>query len=173
VPVKHCWRCGGFVNRRCSVRLRGGLSTWVAQPGRAPLSESGGCEFESRRAHGPVDHWLGRHPLKVENRDRNSAGSPQMSAWSNRQGCWPFTPAVRVRIPMRTPLPTPTEIRDWRYERRLQRFDSSRGYDTGGASARLRLISAARWGQHPPPVPELRFTRSTPSARTPALEILW
>ena len=47
-------------------------------------------------------------------------------------------------------------IRDWRYERRLQRFDSSRGYDTGGASARLRLISAAWWGQHPPPVSELR-----------------
>jgi hypothetical protein len=150
-------------------------------------------EFDSRRAHGPIDYWLGRHPLKVEDRDRNPVGSRdvaflqsarrlafQASKLGSSPRCDAKTPppadlaptlrtlVVEVRLlsgALRGNLAGPAiarlQLKAGAGREAVESLTGRRdAQHAGGASAQLRLISAVRWDQHPPPVRKRSAARS-------------
>jgi hypothetical protein len=69
MPVKHLTAGSSPAPRaRRPRRSDGNRSSNAVDGGSNPSGRTSSL-------HGPVDQWLGRHPLKVENRDRYPAGS--------------------------------------------------------------------------------------------------
>jgi hypothetical protein len=176
------WTAAALLRRSMRVRILPGVRA-RSSSGGAPLSEGGGCEFESRRAHTRPRGLLARLAPSHGAGPGSIPGGVTTSAWSNRQGCWPFTPAVRVQIPMRTPCPrrrnsglalrTPDqEVRllSWVQRRRRQRATAShkRGPVGPAPTAGTRASSNGRAA-----VLQTADGGSIPSARTAALVILW
>jgi hypothetical protein len=176
------WTAAALLRRSMKVRILPGVRA-RSSSGGAPLSESGGCEFDSRRAHARPRRPVAKSPPSQGGEPGSIPGGVTRSAWSNRQGCWPFTPAIRVQIPMRTPCPRrrnsglalrtlAPEVRllSWARHRRRQRATAShkRGPVGPAPTAGTRASSNGRAA-----VLQTADGGSIPSARTPALVVLW
>lgn len=154
-----------------------GSSTWVAKRQRDWLLTSSPQVRVLPHVPRARADWTAAALLRRSMKVRLLPGVRHLSAWSNRQGRWPFTPAIRVQIPMRTPCPrrrnsglalrTPApEVRllSWARHRRRQRATAShkRGPVGPAPTAGTRASSNGRAA-----VLQTADGGSIPSARTP------
>lgn len=126
------------------------ISESVPRSRRNRCPDATGIRNLAEHTHGPVDYWLGWRPLTAQTGIDTRRGHDVPLVYSARmpalhaggRGSTPrwdtMPPASGTRPALRTPA---------------LRFESGWGCNAGGASAQLRLISEAPWGQHPPPVP--------------------
>ena len=117
-PWRSTTQVGFWEERRLQIDKAGSDSPTICER-RVPHIDANGVrtpgvsrrrtEFESSTLlPGPVDYWLDRHPLTVEDRDRYSAGSPcrmGLIGYGRRS----FTAENRVRAPDATRLVPPVD----------------------------------------------------------------
>ena len=171
MPVKHCWRCGGFVNRRHSVRFRGrASSTWVAKRQRGCLlsiSSQVRVLPHVRRARADrtatalltrstrVRILPGARPRRPVARSPPSqggepgsipGGAAHESRSSSRRGCRTFIPETRVRVPHATQargVGTQPPLRTAAFEVRLLARARHRWRQRAAASHKRGSVRAA------------------------------
>lgn len=125
----------------------------VANGVRTPGTSRKRVEFDSSALlFGAFDFRRGRQPFKLLRRDRHPHALPTSHSSSQAQDTALSRRRQRFESGMRHQAHAGGSGAD---ATNVGRGGStpSVGAVTGGASARPRLISAGRWGQHPPPVP--------------------